>query len=192
MEKTTAIDRKYLLLQIITFIRVPLAILFVLLVGNDTGLSIILLCGILLLCIEITDLLDGIVARNNGLVSEFGAMLDPWADSTSRLIVYWGLSVSSLIHPVVPLILAVRDISVAYCRIALTQKNQSVAARISGKVKAVIQGVGAPLALFGPLYWSITGTWTISAISWIVGSATLLSAIEYINDARLAVQQKKE
>ena len=42
--------------------------------------------------IELTDALDGAIARARGVTSELGATLDPLTDSMSRLIVYWTLA----------------------------------------------------------------------------------------------------
>ena len=106
---------------------------------------------ILLLVIEFTDLYDGIIARKFDLVSEAGATLDPYADSVSRLIIYWALAAQGLVLWYVPLIMALRDITVAYSRIVMAQNNRTVSAKKSGKLKATVQAIGAFFALLGPL-----------------------------------------
>jgi CDP-diacylglycerol--glycerol-3-phosphate 3-phosphatidyltransferase len=143
----------------------------------------LLLQLILLAIIELTDLYDGIIARRYGLVSEAGATLDPFADSVSRLIIYWALGTQGLVLMLVPLIMALRDITVAYSRIVMAQKNRTVSAKKSGKLKATVQAIGAFLALLGPHYWGFTGRWSFYALSWIIMTVTFLSAIEYVKDA---------
>jgi len=174
----------YLLLQLMTLGRIPIAALFliVLIYGQDNTSNLILNL-ILLLIIEFTDLFDGKIARRSGLVSEWGATLDPFADSVSRLIVYWALATKGLVIFLVPLIMALRDITVAYSRIVLAQNNRTVSAKKSGKLKATVQAIGAYLALFGPYYWEYTGRWSFYALSWIIITVTLLSAIAYVKDA---------
>jgi CDP-diacylglycerol--glycerol-3-phosphate 3-phosphatidyltransferase len=179
----------YILIQSVTLARIPLAIIFsIVLQTSEFSVSTLIWCAGLLLLIEATDLLDGIFARRHSLVSEYGAMLDPFADSLSRLIIYWSLSTQGLVLFLVPLCMAIRDITVAYARILLAKKNQSVSARSSGKIKATVQAVGSFLLLFGPVYWNITGDWTINLLSGIIITVTLLSAVEYVRDAVLSIK----
>lgn len=181
----------YFLIQSITLARIPLSMLFmiVLLVSKDSSGSLIVSLPLLLL-IEATDAFDGKIARRFNLVSEYGATLDPYSDSISRLIVYASLASQNLVILLVPLSMAIRDITVAYSRILLAQKNLSVSARISGKIKATVQATGSILALLGSFYWSYIGYWSFYALSWIIITVTLLSSIEYIKDAVLAIRQE--
>lgn len=115
-------------------------------------------------------------------------MLDPYSDSVSRLIVYFGLGQTGLVHPVLVLIMALRDVSVSYCRILLTQSGRSVAAMLSGKIKAVVQAVGAYAALLSlhlPLLTQNARApeivrWTITIV---VGLVTLWSVGQYAQAA---------
>ena len=177
----------FLLVQIVTLVRIPLCIAFVSILlsrGPQSELSptLYLLLGLLIVA-ELTDFLDGWLARKLDAVSETGAMLDPFSDSISRLIVYWGFAVSGLILPIVPLGMAIRDITVAYCRIILAQKGRSVAAQWSGKAKAWVQGIGAFAALLGPVYWETTGKSAMIALPWIVLLLTLASIGPYVKAA---------
>jgi CDP-diacylglycerol--glycerol-3-phosphate 3-phosphatidyltransferase len=197
MKSKTAINRKkanppgYFLIQSITLARIPLSVLFmiVLLVNKNDTFSLVISL-VLLLLIETTDAFDGKIARRFNLVSEYGATLDPYADSISRLIVYASLASQNLVLLLVPLSMAIRDITVAYSRILLAQKNLSVSARISGKIKATVQASGSFIALMGPYYWNHVGFWSFHALSWIIITVTLLSSIEYIRDAMLAIKQE--
>lgn len=180
----------FIIIQTVTLARIPLAVVFaiILLTGGDPHLKLILSLSTLLL-IEGTDAFDGIIARRLGLASEYGATLDPFADSISRLIVYSSLAAHNLVLLLVPLCMAVRDITVAYARIIMAKKNLTVSAKRSGKIKAVFQAVGAFLALLGPYYWEHTGDWSFYLLSWIIISITLLSSIEYVIAAMRALKQ---
>jgi CDP-diacylglycerol--glycerol-3-phosphate 3-phosphatidyltransferase len=183
--------RGYILIQSITLVRIPLSVIFfvVLMVGKESTLTLVVaLC--LLLLIETTDAVDGHIARHFNLASEYGATLDPYADSISRLLVYSALASKNLVLLLVPLTMALRDITVAYARILLAKMNRSVSARISGKIKAIVQAFGSFLAILGPYYRDSIGDWSFYALSWIVISVTFLSSIEYVRDAFLAVKNQ--
>ena len=175
----------FLLVQFFTIVRIPIAVLLAVLLVNTERWTwgTILFYASLSGLIEISDLLDGHFARKYGIVTEWGAMLDPYADSVSRLITYWGLAMASLIIPLVPLCMALRDITVAYCRITLTRFGKTVSAKRSGKIKAIFQGVGAILIILGPLYWPYTGKWTLHLLSWLIIGVTMFSIIEYAHGA---------
>ena len=193
-QHSTKPHRMFLWVQFFTLIRIPIAILLAVLLINTNKWTYIniLVYACLSGLIEISDLLDGHFARKYGIVTEWGAMLDPYADSVSRLITYWGLAMANLIIPFVPLSMALRDITVAYCRITLSRFGKTVSAKRSGKIKAVFQGVGAILIIFGPLYWPYTGRWTLYLLSWLIISVTLISIIEYAAGAiSVALEQRK-
>ncbi len=129
--------------------------------------------------IELTDLLDGYLARSRGAVSEFGKMFDPYADSISRLTVYWSLAVVGRCWAVLPLVMAVRDVTVSYSRILMTQRGQDVSARYTGKLKAIVQGVCALLLMAGPLYWGAWDSALIHGLSGAVALITVASMFDY-------------
>ena len=126
----------------------------VILPGRQDTLWATWVCLVMVLLIELTDALDGYFARRLGVVSRLGKMLDPYTDSISRLIVFWTLARSERCFEIVPLLMAVRDLTCAYARIALAMAGRDVSARITGKVKAVIQGFAAGFLTGGPIYWN--------------------------------------
>jgi CDP-diacylglycerol--glycerol-3-phosphate 3-phosphatidyltransferase len=180
----------FIFVQSFTIARIPVAILFGLLLvyAPDTLLKL-LACLALLGFIEISDAADGHIARHYNLVSEYGAMLDPYADSISRLIIYFSLASNDLVLFLVPLCMALRDVTVAYSRIVLAKKNRTVSAKRSGKIKAAFQALGAFAALFGPYYWDIIGSWSFYALSWVIMLVTLVSAVEYVHSAIHALKE---
>jgi len=147
--------------------------------GAYTGRRILLLG-------EVTDALDGFLARRYNLQSEWGAMLDPYADSVSRLIIYWALGQAGLALAVVVLVMAVRDVTVAYCRIIWTRQGRSVGAKLSGKAKAVVQFAGAFILLLLPLLVAAETRWPMLAVSWLVIVATAWSGLDYLSKLRIS------
>jgi CDP-diacylglycerol--glycerol-3-phosphate 3-phosphatidyltransferase len=172
--------RSFILVQGITLTRIPLAMAFaVVLLKFSPSDSTLIACVLLLAAMETTDFFDGILARHYSVRSEFGSMLDPYADSLARIIVYWALAGAGLVLYLVPLCMAIRDITVAYCRVIFTKHGYSVSARWSGKVKAGFQGIGAIIITLGPVYWEWTGEGIVTVFSWILIVVTLGSMVEY-------------
>lgn len=131
--------------------------------------------------IECTDLLDGHLARSRGVVSRFGKMFDPYADSVSRLTVYWSLAVVGRCWPVLPLVMAVRDVTVSYARIIMTRRGMDLGARYTGKLKAWFQGLGGILLMAGPLYWwAGSGATIVHVVSGAVTAVTVASMLDYV------------
>lgn len=185
----------------LTLSRIPLSIVFAFLVqkhgvgawsvGNTAALLV------LLTFIEVSDGLDGHLARKWKVGSEWGAMLDPYSDSVARLVVYYGLGAAGLVNPIVMFLMAFRDVTVAYCRILLTQHGRSVAAMLSGKIKAVVQGVGAyvaVLSVFLPLLTKSEAPVAVVnlVVSVVVASVTLWSIGQYASGALAAVRSKEQ
>ena len=155
-------------------------------------------CLVLVLLIEFTDALDGYCARRFGVVSRLGRMLDPYMDSISRLIVFWTLASAGLCLAIVPLLMAIRDITCAYARIALSMSGRDVSARITGKIKAVVQGFAAGLLVSGPIYWN-WGCWhgklkTPSIWFWSLAviAILLISMADYVWAAARSWQDERD
>ena len=178
--------RNSLLVQILTAVRVPLAITFaVLLPSSVEDRSWLLGCLALLVLQEASDVLDGALARRLGVVSRWGQVFDPFADSISRLIVYWALAQAGLTLAAVPLVMAVRDVTVAYSRLVAADHGGSVSARLSGKIKAWVQGLGAMFLTATPLFDGPAASGAY--VSWIVIAVTAASAVEYVLGAQSAI-----
>lgn len=175
---------RFFLVVLLTISRGPLAVSFaVLFLTAGPGWMRVVLGLLLLAAMELTDLLDGFAARRFGVATEWGAALNPYMDSFSRLIVYWTLACAGLTLPLVPLVMALRDVTVAYCRIFLARAGHTVAANWSGKIKAVVQGVTAIVIVGEPVYRRLLGSWPASLGAWVVIVVTLASAAVYVKQA---------
>ncbi len=133
----------------------------------------------LILTIEASDILDGTLARSINSTSQFGKVFDPYADSISRLIVYWSLAVLSRCLYFVPLVMAVRDVTVAYARMVMMRRGMDVSARHTGKLKAVVQGLCALGLMAGPLYWGSHERVVVITLSAAVIIVTVASMVDY-------------
>jgi CDP-diacylglycerol---glycerol-3-phosphate 3-phosphatidyltransferase len=182
--------KKLFLVMAITLVRLPLALVFGWLYRNaDISLSRMWVCTAILALIEFSDGLDGYLARKFQVASEAGAMFDPYTDSLSRLIVYFTFAMNEKAILLVPMVMAIRDVTVAYCRIILARNHVSVKALRSGKIKAVVQAVGAFVLCLSPILTAYTGDILFPIVSWTVIIATAASCLEYIRAAYRAVMQ---
>jgi len=91
---------------------------------------------------EISDVLDGILARSLEQVTDIGKILDPLCDSLLRFSVFLSLSQIGLIPGWTIFVFFYRDLCVAYLRIQAMGKNIVFSAQFSGKLKAVVQALG--------------------------------------------------
>ena len=90
---------------------------------------------------EVTDMVDGYIARRFEQTSQLGKILDPLADSISRFTVFLGFLVAGYasVWAVAPIFW--RDSIVSTIRVLAASQGVIVSARFAGKVKAIVQGV---------------------------------------------------
>jgi len=131
--------------NIITFARIVLSPVFILFfsLGGEWFFAAFAV-GLLF---EITDFLDGAIARRHGLVTGFGKLFDPLADSISRFTVFLCLLSVGYADLFAVALIFYRDMIVASVRTVAAYENVIVAARFSGKLKAVFQSVGITAVL---------------------------------------------
>ncbi|NDD58669.1 MAG: CDP-diacylglycerol--glycerol-3-phosphate 3-phosphatidyltransferase [Chlamydiae bacterium] len=88
---------------------------------------------------EISDVFDGFFARRHNKVTELGKLLDPMADSIFRLSVFFSFTQGFLQLPLILVcIFFYRDIIISTLRTVCALRGVALAARWSGKIKAVI------------------------------------------------------
>ncbi len=176
----------------LTFIRIFISPIFLLIyIEHETlEISAQLLPYILLFLLgvsELSDAFDGYLARKYGLVSDFGKLFDPMADSIYRISVFLTFTQPPVSLPL-PLvfIFIYRDSVISTLRTICALKGFALAARLSGKAKAVIQAIAAFAILFLMIPHSLgtISSETLRSYSiWIVTAAaiyTIFSGIDYL------------
>jgi CDP-diacylglycerol--glycerol-3-phosphate 3-phosphatidyltransferase len=175
-----------------TFIRIFISPIFLLLYLKHSwfGISDILLPYILLFLLgvsELSDLFDGYIARKRGEVTDLGKILDPMADSIYRISVFLTFTLEPVKLPMLIIFMFIyRDSCISTLRVVCALKGFTLAARPSGKLKAVIQAVAAfaVILLMIPHSLGMLSEKTLQfASAWIVGLAgvyTLGSGVEYL------------
>ena len=191
---------RYLFVQYVTLARIPLAIAAGIMLHRTGpyGVMAFAVVGLLGVC-ELTDIFDGLLARRLGAESRFGSLFDPYCDSMSRLIIFFGLASRGLCPWWLFLLMALRDVSVAYIRIMYILSGKRAAARLSGKAKAWAQGLGAILLAalwaFGviPLEDFRFGcTWLPTTIVVLIAAVTLWSLLDYFSAAQVPPAPQKD
>lgn len=96
-----------------------------------------------LLCVcESTDLIDGYLARRRNQVTDLGKVLDPMADSITRISLFLTFTQGFLGVPlIIVLVFLYRDFFISTLRTLCALRGVALAARFSGKMKAVIQAI---------------------------------------------------
>lgn len=142
--------------------------------------------GALALCvlIELTDALDGMLARKMNLVTDLGKILDPLADSVSRLTIFFCFANAGIAPIELVLLLLYRDMTVAMLRTICASHGLVLAARWSGKLKAVLQAIVILVILvLNLLYHAQPPAWLPVAYLGLVVFVTIYTAysgIEYL------------
>jgi CDP-diacylglycerol---glycerol-3-phosphate 3-phosphatidyltransferase len=140
----------------------------------------------LALFFEATDLADGFLARRMQQTSQLGKILDPLADSVSRFTIFLGFLVQGYASVWAIACIFWRDSIVSTVRILAASQGVIVSARISGKVKAVVQGIAICVILGAICLHEELGTpmdevrGHSSKLMWFVAGVTLLSLVDYL------------
>lgn len=139
--------------DVLTAVRVPLAIAFVLV--GDAGWRIAILA-----VAAATDFADGLVARRWG-GSRLGAFLDPVADKLFMACAFGVVLVSGALSPLEILGVLARDLAAAIAFVAtiLLRRPAAIPARLGGKAVTICQLLTmfaflAGSALLRPLAWA--------------------------------------
>jgi CDP-diacylglycerol--glycerol-3-phosphate 3-phosphatidyltransferase len=145
---------------------------------------------------EITDLIDGKIARSRNEVSDFGKLFDPFAD-TLVWLTFFLCFVTDRILPVIPfLIILYREFGILFLRNLMLRKGIAMGARRGGKIKAfayMFTGIAALLAssvqrlgIEGPFFGIFrVAAWVFFALSIVI---SLLSFADYVSIYRQAKQ----
>ena len=152
---------------------------------------------------SITDLLDGKIARKQGLITDFGKFADPLADKIlviSALLCFVQLGLCDCVAVIIVLF---REFTVTSIRLIAASKGKVIAANIWGEVKTVTQmvaiicvlvmqiildigalGVALPCCLRCIFYWTGEG------LIWVSTLFTIISGIIYVKQNKHFISEK--
>lgn len=184
-----------------TFIRIFISPVFLLvyLYYQDLGLSsfwLPIVLAFLLGVSELSDAFDGYLARKYNQVTDLGKILDPMADSIYRISVFLTFTLEPVKIPVgLVFVFLYRDSVVSTLRTICALKGFALAARPSGKIKAVIQALAAFVVLILMLLASmdmISGNELTAYSTYVVLATaiyTVFSGVDYIYSNRSYIKR---
>jgi len=158
---------------------------------------------------EITDYLDGKIARERNMVTNVGKLLDPFADSFSRLTIFLCFAVYPVAHKpfvflgvtnvnLIPvwmvIILLARDICNGLLRSLAALHNTIISARKSGKIKAVFQALGVFTILMLVIlseFYNIPVVAISYFVMLVVTIVTAWSGVDYLLSNKEVLQTNK-
>lgn len=173
----------------LTFLRIILAILIIIILifpftsaGIDlpklfVNESIVinikyLIAGALFFIASITDIVDGYLARKLNMVTKRGELLDCIADRILTFSTLVILSSSGFIHPIIPLVIIIRDVVVD--RIKTNDEEKTVFVKKMVKAKSYLLMIGITLTLFYNLPFEL---WNLKISDVILLLGTIFSVI---------------
>lgn len=155
---------------------------------SDTKQQFYIMSGLFIfwLFLEITDVLDGYIARKRGLVSDLGKLMDPFSDVLSRLTFFFCFALAG-IYPFWPLLIIFwRELFITFIRAVLAQTGVTLPAGNSGKIKAVfyfaasMYGMGLCLAVSAKFIRQDLLPAAVSAGSVLFMITALISVLSFI------------
>ena len=138
-----------------------------------------LVVGVLFIIASLTDYLDGYIARSRNLVTDFGKMMDGIADKMLVNSVLIILAAQGFIHPIIPVIVVLRDSVVNSIKMIAASKGKVVAAIKSGKIKTACLMVGISLTLFNNLPFELWNLQVDNVLLFIAAIMSLVSCFQY-------------
>lgn len=176
----------------LTFFRIFISpiFLFVYLEYENLNISFVALPYVLLFLFgisELSDAFDGYLARKYDEVTDLGKILDPMADSIYRISVFLTFTLPPIRLPMILVfIILYRDSVVSTLRTICALKGFALAARPSGKIKAVIQAIAALIIIILLIPYSLgslhqeTLRLTSTIIVSLASIYTFFSGLDYI------------
>lgn len=136
---------------------------------------------IIFVAASLTDMLDGMIARKHGLVTDFGALMDPLADKLLVMAAMVCLMAVGIISPVKVIVILGREFMVTSIRLVAAGKGSVISADKFGKAKTVSQMVWIA---FGLLIYGVPNIpiplGAIAGLGWLVVALTVLSGANYL------------
>ena len=127
-----------------------------------------------------TDLLDGKIARAQGLVTNFGKIMDPLADKILVYSAFVLLVADGLVAGWMFIVILTREFLVAGLRTVAAADGIVIAADMSGKIKTVLQMIAVPLLVMRNWPFFHIGIPADKIFLWACVLMTIYSGCEYV------------
>ena len=110
-------------------------------------LATVILLWVLFGAIEISDFVDGRVARAEKKVSSTGKLFDPFADVIARVTYFVCFALDGIMSPIILMVILYREFGILFLRQLLGLKGIAMGARPGGKLKSGLYMISGLLSL---------------------------------------------
>ncbi|OBF59585.1 CDP-diacylglycerol--glycerol-3-phosphate 3-phosphatidyltransferase [Mycobacterium sp. 852002-50816_SCH5313054-b] len=175
------------LANVLTLLRLVLVPIFLLALFTADGHQIAgrIVAFVIFAVACITDRFDGLLARNYGMATEFGAFVDPIADKALIGSALVGLSMLGDLPWWVTVVIMAREVAVTLLRLAVIRRGV-IPASWGGKLKTVVQALAIGLFVL-----PLSGPFRVVAAT-VMGIAivlTVVTGVDYVVSTVRAVRQ---
>ena len=133
---------------------------------------------VLFIASEITDLIDGKVARARNEVSEFGKLFDPFADTLVRITYFLCFVVDGILPAILLAIVLYREFGILFLRTLMMKRGVAMGARSGGKIKAVAYMIAGAFALLASCASRLNlGAEVFSILRWVAVACFAVSVV---------------
>lgn len=156
--------------------------------------STILLWGILAL-VEISDIVDGRIARRTGQVTDLGKLYDPFADVIARMTYFTAFILTGVMPLWTFVVIMYREFGVLFLRMRLSRQSFALGAKTLGKLKSFFYFLATVGALAfvslsrldllpGDPSWYSTFEIAVGVVFAVAAVLSVLSFADYLRVAR--------
>ena len=132
--------------------------------------------------IGLTDGVDGWIARRQG-ATRSGAFLDPLADKAAVVGALFAIAARGEVEWLGVAIIAAREVGMSLYRMLMARRGVSIPARVSAKVKTLVQGVAVLLCLAPSV---APHRRVLEVAVWVAVAFTVVTGAQYVADGRRA------
>ncbi len=137
---------------------------------------------------DMTDIVDGYIARTHNLITNFGKLMDPIADKLLFCSAFIMMTWNGMLSPILCIIFVGREIIVSGFRLVTASGGKVIAANWLGKLKSTLQVIAILWTLLGnPIFsrWNFAFDYGVMCTAAVF---TVWSAVDYIIANRNAVR----
>ena len=136
---------------------------------------------------DMTDIVDGYIARKRNQITNFGKLMDPIADKLLFCSAFISMTYNGMLNPLLCIIFVGREIIVSGFRLVTAGSGKVIAANWLGKLKSTLQVIAILATLLGnPIFsrWNFPFDFGVMCTAAVF---TIWSAVDYILANRHAV-----
>jgi len=154
----------------------------------------LLAAALIFLVAEITDVLDGIIARHYNIISPFGKIADPFADKLMQLTALFMLAQRRLIPGIVPWLVFFKELFLLLAGLFVIKyrKKVDMSSRWFGKLASTMIFIAIMLvflkvdnSITDILFWVCVGITVFAAIMYILGYFEQMKELKACNVTKI-------